>query len=444
MSPSEAAPFSLNEYSKLTTFKQREPNQRVAALNDQSGSQPTYAGLFRCIGPLCEDMCCGGWDIPVDKITYQRYRTFPAEKLGSLVAHFVSESVDSPHDNLHAYIHRKQDGSCPFFGVDRLCGIQREYGAKLLSSTCSLYPRSLSNVDGQLEGSLSLSCPEAARAVLLDEYSVRKEGNLFSGQFRTDNVFEPGHRRGLERYFLPVRSLVIELIRDRSRPLWQRLLMISAFCSRLDDVSDAGDSRPITQLLTSYEHALGRGPSVELDRLSPDVATRLAIAITLSDERCRDRDCGQRFRNTFWDFVEGVGSVASVGLDEDVHRFLQADRYYFIPFTERFPFIAENYLLNYVYQHLFPFGRAGSDRFITHSMFGESTLLLTQFSWLTTLLIGTAGRYEDEFSQAHVVAVVQSFTRAVEHVPQVLEDIIVCAKRRKLDNLEGFAHLLRT
>jgi lysine-N-methylase len=445
MSPRDAEPFSLSERPKLTaSLKQREANQGIAALNHPSEPQPTYAGLFCCIGPVCEDTCCGGWDIPVDKITYQKYRTFPAEKLGSLVAHFVSEYVDSPHNNLYASIRRKQDGSCPFFDVDRLCGIQKEYGAKLLTSTCSLYPRSLSSVHGQLEGSLSLSCPEAARAVLLDEYSVQREGDLFSGEFRTDNVFELRQRQGLESYFLPIRSLVAELIRDRSRPLWQRLLIISSFCSRLDDVGNPGDSRRVTRLLTNYEHALGQGPSVELDRLSSDIATRLEIAISLSDGRCRDHDCGQRFHNAFWDFIEGIGSAASVGPDEDVRRFLQANRDYFMPFAERFPFIAENYLLNYAYQHLFPFGRVGSARFIPRSMSDESTLLLTQFSWLTTLLIGIAGRYGHEFSQTHVIATVQSFTRAVEHVPQVLEDIIASAKRRKLDNLEGFAHLLRT
>ena len=200
----------------------------------------------------------------------------------------------------------------------------------------------------------------------------------------------------------------------------------------------------MAELLKDYKYAPGQGPSVELDRLNPDVRKRLEIAITLSNGRCRDQGCGQRFHNAFWDFVEGIGSSASDGSDEDVRRFLQADRDYFTPFADRFPSIAENYLLNYVYQHLFPFGRAGSDRFINRSMFEECVLLVTQFSWLTTLLIGVAGRYGPEFSQAHVVATVQSFTRAVEHIPQALEDIIGSAKRRNLDNLEGFAHLLRT
>ena len=420
-----------------------DAESRVSQPISSSEPQPSYAGLFRCIGSSCEDTCCGGWDIPVDKITYQEYRTFPAEKLGSLVAHFVSECPDQPKDKLYAYIRRRDDGSCPFFGADRLCAIQKEYGAKSLTSTCSIYPRSLNKVNGNLEGSLSLSCPEAARAVLLHEGATQRPGDLFSGDFRTDNVFSLRHRADLNRFFVPVRTLVTGLIRDRSRPMWQRLLIVASLCSRLDAVA-AGDVRNIAPLLVQYESALGQGPSSELERLQPHVATRLEVAIAWSDQRCRDGDCGQRFRHTFWNFVEGIGSAGSDGPEEDVRRFTEASRGYLTPFLERFPFIAENYLLNHVYQHLFPFGRTGSDRFIARSIFDEAVLLLAQFSWLTTLLTGVAGRYGHEFSEAHVIATVQSFTRAVEHVPQVLEDVLASAKLRDLDNLPGLARLLRT
>ena len=405
--------------------------------------QPSYAGLFRCIGPHCEDTCCGDWDIPVDKITYQEYRRFPAEKLGSLVANFLSECADKGNDNLYGYIRRKQDGSCPFLGADRLCEIQKEYGPSLLTSTCSIYPRSLSVVSGRLEGSLSLSCPEAARDILLHEDSTDRVGNLFSGEFRTDNLFGVRQHAGLEQLFVPLRTLISGLIRDRSRPVWERLLLIASLCSRLDDLGEGG-LREAGKLIARYEGALGQGPSSELERLEPGIATRLEVAITLSDQRCRDPDCGARFRNAFWDFVEGIGSSRGGGPDEDVQRFNQANRDYLDPFLQRFPYIVENYLLNYVYQHLFPFGRTGSDRFVPHSMFEEAVLFLTQFSWLMTLLTGVAGRYGSEFTDTHLIATVQPFTRAVEHAPQILEDVLSAMKRRDLDNLTGLAKLLRT
>jgi lysine-N-methylase len=410
----------------------------------QSDLQPTYAALFHCIGPKCEDPCCGDWDIPVDKLTYRKYRSFPAEQLGSLVSHFVSRNPEGSIDNLYAVIRRKQDGTCPFFGADRLCDIQREYGSDLLAASCSIYPRYLSYVHGRVEGSLSLSCPEAARAVLLDEHFVLREGNLFSGEFRTDNIFQLIDRADFGAFFLSIRSLVTALIRDRSKPLWQRLLIVASLCARLDEIAAEGTMQRLASILDTYRVGLGQGPSAELSNLNVDVATRLDVAIALSDERCRDPGCGQRFRDAFWDFVEGIGSPDSAMPAEDIDRFVRANRIYYEPFVEQSPFILENYLLNYVYQNLFPFGRGGSNRFVTRSMFDESVLLLTQFSWLSSLLIGIAGRYGREFSEEHVIRTVQSFTRAVEHVPQVFEDVLNAAKHRRLDNLRGLAVLLRT
>jgi len=403
--------------------------------------QPTYGGAFRCIGPECEDSCCRNWDIPIDEITYRRYRQFPAEKLGSLVAHFVSECSDKSQDNVHAYIRRKPDGSCPFLGVDRLCGIQKEYGAELLSAPCSIYPRSLAVVHGTLEGSLILSCPEAARNVLLHEDSIKREADLLSGDFRTDSVFGVRQHKGLDGFLIPVRALIVRLIRDRSRPIWQRLLIIASLCSRLDDVADPVH---VKQLLIRYQSALGQGSSDELEGLEQRVATRLELTITLTNQRCQDGDCGQRFRDLFWDFIEGIGSTGTDGPDQDVYRFELATRKYLEPFLEQSPFIEENYLLNYVYQHLFPFGRAGSEHLVDHSIFEEAVLLLTQFSWMTTLLTGVAGRYRDGFNDVHLIRTVQSFTRAVAHVPQVLEDALSFVRARNLDNISGLARLLRT
>ena len=379
----------------------------------------------------------------MDKITYQEYRRFPAEKLGLLVSRYVSENVGERHDALHASIHRRQDGQCPFFGPDQLCGIQKEYGAKLLSSTCSIYPRSLMVVDGVLEGALSLSCPEAARAVLLHEGSTGRSADLFSGDFRTDNVFGLQQRPNLGASFLPIRALITGLILDRSRPLWQRLLYIASLCSRLDDASE-GELRNTSRLLRRYRNALGQGPSSELEKLQPDIAIRLQLAVTLSNQRCQDPDCGKRFKGVFWDFIEGIGSLGGGLPEQDLHRFSDASQNHLNPFLDHSPHILENYLLNYVYQRAFPFGRTGSDRFIEHSMFDEAVLLLTQFSWWTTLLIGVAGRYGNAFSQAEVITTIQSFTRAVEHAPTILEDALAFVKSRSLDDLPGLAKLLRT
>ncbi|WP_433595880.1 hypothetical protein [Lysinibacillus xylanilyticus] len=35
---------------------------------------PEYLKDFSCIGSACEDTCCVGWNIVVEKKTYQTYR----------------------------------------------------------------------------------------------------------------------------------------------------------------------------------------------------------------------------------------------------------------------------------------------------------------------------------------------------------------------------------
>ena len=182
---------------------------------------PTYAAAFHCIGSVCEDACCGDWDIPVDRGTYEKYQQFPSEKLGSLVSQFVSIRTPSQPDSLYASIHRGPSGLCPFFSADHLCKIQKEYGPHLLSATCSIYPRSLSRVAGELEGSLSLSCPEAARNVLLVPDFMHIKGDLFSGAFRTDNFFHLASDRNSSipkphGSYLAIRTLLIDMVRSNT------------------------------------------------------------------------------------------------------------------------------------------------------------------------------------------------------------------------------------
>lgn len=431
----------------LQHSSQRKRPNTIAPKNGyietEGAKGPTFAGRFRCVGSECEDTCCGDWDIPLDKITYLKYRQFPAEKLGTLASHFVIACEGEPHDSWYGSIRHKQDGTCPFFGADRLCAIQTQYGPELLSSTCSIYPRSLAVVHGVLEGSLSLSCPEAVRQVLLEEHSTEQAGDLFSGQFRTDNVFGVRDNKGLGAVYLQVRGVVVELIRDRSRPMWQRLLLIVDLCVRLDSVADQ-DLIAASDVLAHFRNLLGQGIILELDRTLPEIACRLELAIFLSTRRCQDPDCGPRFKDVFWDFIEAIGSTTSSGTDEDVHRFRNANQNHLEPLLNLAPFMLENYLLNHMYQHLFPFGRAGSDRLVAHTMSEEAVLLVVRYSWMTTLLTGAAGLHGSGFGKAHLVSTVQSFTRAVEHAPYILEEALEFVRSRGLDTMSGLTKLLRS
>ena len=45
----------------------------------------TYADTFRCIGPACEDTCCQGWSVPVDRAAWDKYQNLPESPLRVLI-----------------------------------------------------------------------------------------------------------------------------------------------------------------------------------------------------------------------------------------------------------------------------------------------------------------------------------------------------------------------
>ena len=396
-------------------------------------AHPTYAAAFRCIGPACEDPCCGDWDIPLDQATYAAYQRFPPGKLSALVANFVSISPAGGPPGLFAQIRLSPSGLCPFWDPDHLCGIQKEHGPQLLSATCSIYPRSLSHVDGVLEGTLSLSCPEAARNVLLDPNFLRSAGDLHSGDFRTDNVYELAHTPGMpQRSFSAVRAHILAMARDRTHPIAHRLLAIGALLQRLQPVVAAGGDGAVPAFLAAY-----RPSPPALDSTPANPTLKLDVLLKLANDRLCEPSCGKRFRAIFFAFVEGVASSG-----DDIASLRHAEQTWFRPFCQRSPHILENYLLNYLLQNLFPVGRAANDDFALLTMFDEFLLLATQFALLETLLIGLAGRYQHDFAEEHIVQAVQSYTREVEHYPPVLHSILHHIQGRRLDSLAGMSLLL--
>jgi len=375
----------------------------------------------------------------VDKATYERYTLFPAEKLGWAVNGFVSVTSAQVPDSLYAHIHMAASGECPFLEADLLCGIQKSYGAELLSSTCSSYPRVLNRVEGVLEGSLSLSCPEATRNVLFDPGFLDRVGDLEAGAFRTDNFFWLGNaatspvRKPFEAFHV-VRRAMIDLVKDRSRPMWLRLMRVGALCRRLEEQEDAG---------AAINEVLGGGLDMVLVGFAGNRALRLEIAMQLSDRRVRAESAGRRFQETYWGFIEGIAAGTDSGGGDDLERLAWAEQRYYQPFVVAHPHVWENFLGNYFFQRLFPFGRAGGVLLRERGIFEEFVLLATQFGWLETLLIGVAGRSREDFSEVQIVETVQSFHREVEHDAGVLEGLVAEMEHRGMSHLAGMAVMLR-
>lgn len=89
---------------------------------------------FHCIGPECEDICCQGWDIAIDKATYQTYQELPDDPLKTLLSESIVLNALTNGDADYTLIPLTASRSCPLLTTERLCRIQQTRGAEYLST----------------------------------------------------------------------------------------------------------------------------------------------------------------------------------------------------------------------------------------------------------------------------------------------------------------------
>src|ERR1700722_12028388 len=107
--------------------------------------QPGYFKDFHCIGPACEDTCCAGWIVHIDKDTYGKYQSCSDPEIGSSLHSLIT--INEKRSNNDDYAQVSLDGSvCPFLS-EGLCAIQARLGEEHLSNMCATYPRVVNRVD---------------------------------------------------------------------------------------------------------------------------------------------------------------------------------------------------------------------------------------------------------------------------------------------------------
>ena len=408
-----------------------------------------YGNAFRCIGGACEDTCCHGMTVPVDKTTYVKLQRLPAGQMLELAKEHIRVNLASGTENLYATLGTTATGDCVFLAPDRLCGIQKEHGAGLLSATCSIYPRVLNRVNGRLEASLYLSCPEAARRVLLEPRFLQSTEPIAANPYRTDqfSVLAENGPRSLYKpygYFAEVRSVVVSLIRDCSRPMWQRLFLVGMLCKQLDTTTSAMQDVTVPGIVNAFRMIVEAGSMrQELDEVPLQTPVHMDLALRLGDLCIRGGFTGERFQECFRLFTQGIGYSPQSTPASDLQHYQKAEVDFCRPLLEAHPWLMENYLLNYVRRTLFPFGRAASAHFEPQGILGEFLLMATQYAMLNGLMTGMAGSLQESFNTEHVVKLVQSFSKSVEHSPRYLRQLREFITERNFADDQGIAALVR-
>jgi lysine-N-methylase len=392
--------------------------------------------------------------VNVDRATYEAYQSCDDPELGSSLQQLVTINVANSNDDNYARI-TLSGAACPFLS-EGLCSIQKKLGEQYLSKMCAAYPRVMSLVDGVLYRSLHLSCPEAARIVLLDpdpmqfdaeehhEDGSRRLGNLAvldtSSAKYTDKPYQ---------YFREVRDLVISILQNRTYDLWQRLVILGSLCDQLHETSSGGRHLETPQVLEGYRDAVARGLFDEsLGRLQARPEVQFETVVELIVGRIGSDYTSPRFLECYKEFILGLNWTEHSTMEDVGSRYSAAQSQYYAPFMSRHEYMLEHYLVNYVHGSLFPFGPQESTQNlgvpqVVDSIGKQYMLMAVYYAIIKTVLIGMAGVHQKEFSTEHVVKVIQSCAKTFEHSVAFPARALQILKDHGIENCVSMAMLIQ-
>ena len=429
-----------------------------------------------------------GWSVPIDRATFEKYQHLPSGPLHTLIDASVlrtpnqvaqkldaeggggfnprklpmessralapegcfsvispqtgplsaaSKSGEDDSDAVFAKIRMNEANQCPMLTSERLCRIQAEAGEALLSHACATYPRIIHSPGGVEENALTLSCPEAARIVLLTENLLEPLSPDKSPEDRDDGT--------APAFFRSIRETVIRLVKNRAYPLWQRLFLLGVFCRRLDAIARGEIKRSIPAFLSDFEATVATGAlRAAMETLPADLAAQLDVVLRLAGLLLHRSNVRPRFVECIQAFTIGIGNGPGATLHSLANQYAHAHDHCYVPFFDRHPWIMENLLINTIFRCRFPFGREAMRRTAQTQMSREFALLTAQFALMRGLLIGVAGFHGEAFSAEHVVHTVQAASKHFEHHPEFLNMAHTLLVESQMDGARGLAILLRS
>ena len=202
---------------------------------------PHYFEDFKCVAAECTDTCCAGWAIMIDEQSLQRYKGMEGD-----FGHQVRESID-----WESGCFRQCNKRCAFLNEDNLCDLHIEAGEYMLCATCRDYPRHMEEYEGLREGTLSLSCIEAAKLILGCKEPVR----FFTLADEVEDEEYEDFDYLLFTKLMDAREKIITVLQNRDVDIMVRMGMVLELAQQMQDAVDAQEIFRIDTLLQEFESA---------------------------------------------------------------------------------------------------------------------------------------------------------------------------------------------
>ena len=404
---------------------------------------PEYVKQFKCIGPSCQDNCCIGWDVDIDKKTYYKYQKIKEEELMRLFKSSVHQNREAYSDDVDfAKVKLKKDKRCPFLNDENLCRIQAKVGENYLSNVCATYPRFTNLVNDVYEHSATVSCPEAAKLILKNKMGLSFASKTADLGVRSIIMYQVDTRifgqNSMITHLLALRQFSISVLQNRGYTLEERLLLLGYFFSDFQKLTDRKRTIDISGLIKEHNDKI---KGEKFRKTIKDLPIRISDQMTIISEiasqlRVYDEIDSKRFIAFTEDCKKGIAGAKSPGVrSEHVKNYSDSYQLYYEPFMAKHGYILENYLVNYVFSNLFPAGES-------QKPFEAYSLLVARYALIKYDLIGIAASKRG-LNEKLAIEFIQVFSKAVEHHKTFLESIPSYLQRKKYNTLADMAVLLK-
>lgn len=403
---------------------------------------PKYLNDFNCIGSKCEDNCCYGWKVQINEDMYKKYKKVPNNQIKPVLEKFITRNRSNPTAENYAKIRMDSNGNCPFLNEDKLCNIHLTLGSEYLSKVCTTYPRVTNIVNGIYEKSLSLSCPEITRMVILNpnimEFEEIKEPtatpNIINMNINTD---DNKYSNKVHKYFWDLRIFAITLLQNRNYKVWERLIILGFFIRKVDRYAEEGSTNLIPTLVNDYNNLIDDGIfNQELENIPTRVEIQMEFMKKLNDLRLLSGmpQNTNSYVTCVIEFLKGLDYTDEADIDEVTSRYNNAYRDYYKPFMDEHEYMLENILVNTTFMNMFPVNSS-------KGVFEGYMVLVATFALIKMMLIGISA-YHKGLNEDIIIKLIYSFSRTIEH-SGFLNSIINTINENEYNSLAHMAVLIK-
>ena len=391
---------------------------------------PEYLEEFKCIGGSCSDSCCTGWDIEIDKKTFRDYFKVKDENMKRMFQKYVHNNPDYTNENLdYGKIKLPKDKRCPFLDEENYCIIFKNIGEEYLSCVCTHFPRVLNKVDDHFEMSLDLSCPEASRIILnlkegikFKKYSKKLNKHIMSGILDTKNK---EFKDTLVKYFNEMRDTSIKIVQNRQFSLSKRLYVLGVFLSTIDDLFEE-NPKEVSKFIKDFEI---KDYAKEYERDTMNYVIQVSFLKDIVDSLNIVNEIDSiTFKNHTKEALKGYNLNNEEDLQNNAAQYINAFINYSEDYFDKYDYVFENYLVNSIYNNLFPFSESDY-------IFDGYIMLLLRYSLMRFYLVGKFINSKKDCVD-DIIAFIQVFVKAVEHDKNYRMEILQYIKDNDFDNME--------